>query len=393
MQQSVPHIDPAKFRNVLGHYPTGVTIVTGISESGEVLAMVVGTFTSVSIEPPLVAFLPMKSSRTFQELSKCASVCVNVLTGDQEKLGRLIASRRENKLDGIEWEYSPNGAPILTGSLAWLDVRISDTIEAGDHWIAMCQVLDLGVGDASPPLIFFQGGYGRFMVKSLVARVDGDNVGPVRRGARARHILERVATELGGQVQLMAALSPHELVAVATAQGACVNATDDLGERVPMIPPIGDTYVAGGSDEDVEDWLSRGPRLEPHERDLFWGRIEFCRKHGYLASFLPQGGRSSYESMAAAAQRFAQGNLTPAEERDLSEAIARGAVGYEAQEIDDAAIYSIGSIVMPIPDENQRPIFTMRVSQLPADVPGTRVKQWIDHLRPVAQELSTALAE
>lgn len=393
MENSENRIDPAQFRHVLGHYPTGVTVVTGIDASGEILAMVVGTFTSVSLEPPLVSFLPMKNSRTFAALAECDTVCINVLTAAQEKSGRMIASRRSDKLDGIEWRMSPHGSPILEGSLAWLDVRITDTIEAGDHWIALCSVLDLGVEQASPPLIFFQGGYGQFMVKSLVARVESDTIDPVRRGARTRPILERVAHDIDCHVHLLVALNSHELLTVAGAQGPNAQLTADLGERIPIIPPIGDTYISGGTDEEVTEWLSRGPRLTDEEQALFLDRIAFCREHGHLVSFLPEGGEACYEEMAEAAQRFAQGNLTPAEEREVSEAISRGVMGYDLRELDDQQTYSLGSIVAPIPYPADRPVFTVRVSQLPRDASGAQINQWISTLHTAVDELAAALAD
>ena len=94
MTDTAMKFDKRLFRDVMGHYPTGVVIVTGIHPDGEQLAMVVGTFASVSLEPALVSFLPMKSSRTFDRLRECDSLCINVLTGQQEHVGRTIAGRR-----------------------------------------------------------------------------------------------------------------------------------------------------------------------------------------------------------------------------------------------------------------------------------------------------------
>lgn len=162
MNDSTPVIDPQVFRDVLGHYPTGVTMVTGVHPDGEHLAMVVGTFTSVSLDPPLVAFMPTRSSRTFERLRECPSLCVNVLTVDQEELVRTLGQRAGKRLEGVEWVPSPSGAPILTDSLAWLDVRLTEVIEAGDHYIALCAVCDLGVRNDTNPLLFFQGGFGRY---------------------------------------------------------------------------------------------------------------------------------------------------------------------------------------------------------------------------------------
>ncbi len=126
-------LDGAKLREVLGHYPTGVVLVTGTAADGERLAMIVGTFTSVSLEPALVAFLPMRSSGTFARLRECESLCINILSGDQEEVCRTIVARREDKFRDLDWfpPSPPSGDPVLAGSVAWLDVRLTDTIEAG----------------------------------------------------------------------------------------------------------------------------------------------------------------------------------------------------------------------------------------------------------------------
>lgn len=386
-----PHIDASTFRHVLGHYPTGVTVVTGIAEDGEQLAMVVGTFTSVSLDPPLVAFLPMKGSRTFEAMRRCRTLCINVLTGEQEQMGRTIAGRRENKLEGLPWRHSPHGSPILERSMAWLDVTLTNTIDAGDHWIAMCSVLDLGVGEASPPLIFFQGGYGRFVVQSLVARIDHKIVDAVRQGAGSRTMLEDLARDLDGESQLLAAINDDELVAVVTALAPGVNAEEGLGQSIPLIPPIGDTYISTGTEEDLRAWLAKAPNLSEEARQLFTDRVQFCREHGYLVSYLPEGNPTAYHEMRSASRRFAEGQLTPAEEREIRKSISAGSVGYDLRELHDDESYHVGSIVVPVPDGSERTVFTLRAAQLPGPVPGLEVKRWIRRMMATAQQLSNVL--
>lgn len=161
-ESAVKNIDGQVYREVLGHYPTGVAVVTGRADDGEHLALVVGTFSSVSMDPPLVSFMPMKSSRTFDRLSRCESLCVNVVGEDQQDVVRTLAKRWENKLDGIEWFASPSGDAVLSDSVAWIDTRIRETVEAGDHWIVLCEVHDMAVTNPVSPLIFHRGGYGGF---------------------------------------------------------------------------------------------------------------------------------------------------------------------------------------------------------------------------------------
>jgi flavin reductase (DIM6/NTAB) family NADH-FMN oxidoreductase RutF len=127
-----PH-DPAHFRRVLGHYPTGVSIVTAVDDHGGPLGMVVGSFTSVSLDPPLVAFLAMDTSRTYAQIKPAGRFCVNVLAADQEPLCRAFASRDVDKFADVNWHAAPTGSPILDDAVAWVDCETEVIHSAGDH--------------------------------------------------------------------------------------------------------------------------------------------------------------------------------------------------------------------------------------------------------------------
>ena len=152
--------DPAEFRRVLGHYPTGVTVVTAVSEAGPV-GLAIGSFGSVSLEPPLVMFCPGKSSNSWPVIEASGSFCVNVLAEDQADVSSLFAGRDVDKFAAVAWGTRATGSPVIEGCLAWIDCTIETTHEGGDHWIVVGRVVDLGVGRPDDtPLIFFKGGYG-----------------------------------------------------------------------------------------------------------------------------------------------------------------------------------------------------------------------------------------
>lgn len=156
-------IDAQRFRKVLSHYPTGVCVITAAPVDGHPPAgMVVGTFTSVSLDPPLVAFLPDKSSTSWPRIRRTGAFCVNVLTSDQERLCRQFVQKGGDKFKGVNWRPAPTGSPILDGALAWIDCDIEQTFESGDHYIVVGRVRNLDLGDGGLPLAFFQGTYGLF---------------------------------------------------------------------------------------------------------------------------------------------------------------------------------------------------------------------------------------
>lgn len=155
--------DSAKYRQVLGHFPTGVTVVTARSSDGPV-GMAVGSFASVSLEPPLVAFFAGLNSASWPQIEEAGAFCVNVLAADQEDLSRRFASKDDDKFTGIGWEPAGSGSPLLQGVLAWIDCDIESVTPAGDHVCVMGRVRDLDVVHDGAPLLFFRGGYGRFAV-------------------------------------------------------------------------------------------------------------------------------------------------------------------------------------------------------------------------------------
>ena len=152
--------DAAEFRRVLGHYPTGVTVVTAAT-GGSPVGLAIGSFGSVSLDPPLVMFCLGKSSGSWPAIQRSGSFCVNVLAEDQAAVSSLFAGRDEDKFAGIAWDTRATGSPVIDGCLAWIDCTIETVHEAGDHWIVVGRVADLGVGRPDDaPLIFFNGGYG-----------------------------------------------------------------------------------------------------------------------------------------------------------------------------------------------------------------------------------------
>ena len=105
-------IEPDVFRSVLGHFPTGVTAVTAVN-NGKPIGMAIGSFTSVSLDPPLVAFLPGKDSGSWKEIRESGSFCVNVMGQDQMDVCGVMASRAEDKFADVAWIPASTGSPII----------------------------------------------------------------------------------------------------------------------------------------------------------------------------------------------------------------------------------------------------------------------------------------
>lgn len=154
-------IAPALFRHILGHYPTGVCAVTAMQSDGAPSGMVVGSFTSVSLDPPLVGFFPDKASTSWPKIAASGGFCVNILADDQEDLCRRLASRNEEKFSGIGHRLSETGMPILDNVVAWIECSLYAVHDAGDHVFVLGEVHSLGTGRDTGALLFSRGGYGK----------------------------------------------------------------------------------------------------------------------------------------------------------------------------------------------------------------------------------------
>lgn len=157
-----PSIDSALFRQVLGSYPTGVSIITAMGPDDQPVGMVVGTFTSVSLDPPLVGFLPDKKSTSWPQIEGAGRFCVNVLASDQQEVCRQVSAKGPEKFVGVEYVRSQHNLPIIAGSIACIECSLHSVVEAGDHWIVLGNVLALEVTRDDDPMLFHRGRYGGF---------------------------------------------------------------------------------------------------------------------------------------------------------------------------------------------------------------------------------------
>lgn len=153
-------MDTASFRRVLGAYPTGVCVVTALDEENQPTGMVVGTFTSVSLNPPLVGFLPDKNSRTWAKIAKAGHFCVNVLASDQQDLCRQLSG--PDKFANVQYRLSGKNLPVLDNTIAWIECETHSVVDAGDHYFVLGTVLAMEVARDDDPMLFHRGRYGGF---------------------------------------------------------------------------------------------------------------------------------------------------------------------------------------------------------------------------------------
>jgi flavin reductase (DIM6/NTAB) family NADH-FMN oxidoreductase RutF len=376
-------IAPRQFREVLGHFPTGVAVITSIGTDGQPIGMAVGSFTSVSLDPPLVAFLPDRGSSTFPAIRDAGRFCVNVLAGGQEDVCRTMATRGADRFGGIEWRPAPHtGSPVLNGAVAWIDCELGDVHDAGDHYIVIGQVLALEVETPTLPLLFFQGGYGTFAPRSLVVASRGRPSEAVRAAEAAREDLERLADEVGLECRVIAR-EIDGLAIIATAGHA--SGADPVGAIVPFHPPFGATIAAWGSPQLRAEWYDNLPtELGSKQRAELDDDLDRMRERGWMLTFRSDAATEAESILEA----MAEYGRTPSLERRLFQA------GSQASGLDDPALLNestasqVRTIVAPVIGPNG-PLLHLTLYGFPDNAP----LEFVEHARDVLVATSRTLSE
>jgi flavin reductase (DIM6/NTAB) family NADH-FMN oxidoreductase RutF len=153
-------IDPRGFRDTLGHYASGITIISGIDEAGPI-GFTCQSFCSVSTEPPLISFSVMKTSTTYPRIRETGKFAVNVLSNHQHTVSNQFARTGADKWAGIPWTATRAGNPVIEDTLIWLDCDIWAEHDAGDHLIVLGRVNEMSPATwhIHEPLLYFKGKY------------------------------------------------------------------------------------------------------------------------------------------------------------------------------------------------------------------------------------------
>ncbi|MER5872373.1 flavin reductase family protein [Streptomyces sp. NPDC002044] len=150
-----------KFREVLGHFASGVVAVTGVAPDGSPAGMAISSFNAVSLDPLLVSFCIGHTSRTWPLLLASDRICINILSEHQQHVSACLSRSGGQKFGELAWTSSPGGLPLLDGALAWLEGTVDAQHRAGDHDIVVAKVRRLDVAERSGPLIHYRGAYRR----------------------------------------------------------------------------------------------------------------------------------------------------------------------------------------------------------------------------------------
>ncbi|MEC4020733.1 flavin reductase family protein [Streptomyces sp. H27-D2] len=158
--------DGPTMREVLSSFCTGVAVITAVEPDGRPTGMAVQSFSSVSLEPPLVCFCPAHTSTAWPRIRAAGRFAVNILSAEQQALCGQFAVTGEEKFQGVDWRPGANGAPLLDGALATIECELAGTFPGGDHTIALGRATALDRLPGAEPLLYFRCAYGRLRSSS-----------------------------------------------------------------------------------------------------------------------------------------------------------------------------------------------------------------------------------
>ncbi len=157
-------VGPDTFRDALGRFASGVCVVTTTSNGDAPAGVTISSFTSVSLDPPLVLFCIGRRSTSFDAFLACTAFAINLLSAGQEDISELFASQRPDKFAGIAWQKGANGCPLLSGCLGTLACDTVAVHPGGDHFIVVGKVVRFSGSSDDEPLLRFRGRYRRLGV-------------------------------------------------------------------------------------------------------------------------------------------------------------------------------------------------------------------------------------
>lgn len=363
-------IDPRTFRDVLGNYPTGVVVVTAKDLTDDPVAMVVGTFSSVSMDPALISFMPRKESKTFERLRETDHFTISVLAYDQVDLCSMLAKGDPKAFTNFTWGTSAGGNPTVDGALATIECRFNDILDAGDHHIVIGEVLELTAHRNAAPLIFFQGAYGGF-----AAPVNTVNsiflAEAVATASRSADNLAKLARWLRAEVSVLARIGQDFYTVAGAADGDRIG---QVGERYPMLPPLGELFVAWDPEESAA-WIAKmgDSEIVP----LLERRLARARDQKWAVAF-----SSEYRSteVLRALESYGTPLLAPAAQREIEKTVKRAEAYYRDEELDAETIYAVQAIVVPVFGPDQQVDFVLRANCNGQELTGAMIVARADEL-------------
>jgi len=373
----------AWWRAVLGEYPTGVSLLA-VQEDADVHGMVVGTFTAVSQDPPLVGVFVDNASTTFPRLVEAGGFAISVLGTSHEQLSREVVAKVPGRFERVSLVPGSSGHPHLADAVAWFDVVIERIEPLGDHSLVVAKVTDFDVGSAGSdlPLLFRRAGYGSFAAPSRPydMRAFMERLGLV---AQASGELQSVADELGMPLTVNTQIGDSVVtVGIFAPAGEPADQTK-VGRSFPFAAPIAPVFAAWASAEQQHAWTEACRHLLGRvDRVQIQKQLDGVRTRGYGVVARRTAG-SPFDSLFA-------GSATRAALAQTWEEIL--ALGSHLDE-DPALLWRrVSGVQVPVLEDDGDVVLALYASALPVLPDAAALDTIVERLRGAARELTRSRA-
>jgi hypothetical protein len=271
--------------------------------------------------------------------------------------------------------------------VSWIECTFEQIREAGDHYVVLGRVHELAVERSTLPLLFFQGGYGRFSPKSFVAAPDPDLIQAVRLAETIRSEVEDLSTEFAVNCSVVAKIGWDAVQVLAANQGSAGDPFP-LGHRQPIIPPLGAAFLVNSPPAEVEEWLRRAQVDERDRLDLYRAQLGKVRERGYS---LLAAGRDVLRRHQAVLAEFELSQRLPRQERAVRQATSELA-DFFCPDLVPGLRYDLASIVVPIPAKADLAPMGIRMAGLPTSLRTEQIECWARQLKRVAATAAAAMS-
>ncbi|SDO69824.1 NADH-FMN oxidoreductase RutF, flavin reductase (DIM6/NTAB) family [Klenkia soli] len=376
-------VAPQDLRRALGLHATGVAVVTATEADGGTAAMVVGTFTSVSLDPPLVGFLPDRSSSSWPRIAATGGFRVSVLAADQEPVCRAFATKAEGRFDLLDPVEPGTAGRAVRGAVLTVDCTVHDVLDAGDHHLVLGAVRSLAPGAGGRlPLLFVRGGYGAPSVPSVQAEVPAwaaqlawaDRVRPEAEAlAAATHLECLVTAAVDGRVV--------SLVAAGVESRAAGSATR-VGTSFPLVAPLAPVFVAWAPEAEQRAWADRARALTGggHD-DALAAQLHAVRERGVHVT--------TGHATADAFERVVRGEEADGLAPVLRALLDTGPLPVAEEPV--AELVDVTSLTAPVRDAGGRVVLALHLSGFTGTEPGWEIGRAVTELHAAAARCSLLL--
>jgi len=381
-------VNVASLHEVLGGFPSGVAVITGIYD-GRPVGALAGAFALVAQEPPLATFVLDRSAKAMTERGRGASFCVNVVASDQEWLCRHLGGVKDDPMKGIGWRATPGGTPIIDGVVSWIECRQDQVIDTGDHLLVVAEVTDLEMNRDALPLLAFHSGYGEFRPSTLVVANGQAHLDAVRLANVARPEMQYLATTIGAECTLQVMVGT-DVVFVACANGAVNTGRGRLGIRVPGVAPFGALFVDSRHGPTEDQWLAAIPADEAERRFEAREQLERTRQRGYSISIFGEQDRSELDAMVRV---YSDPQRTPEQETFFYRLAANTSVIHDPADEEIHPDASLVYLAVPVRDLDGQVVAVLRLGELPPSPTRDEVDTWLDMLQEASSQVEMRMTQ